>query len=249
MACIGENSYTETPGNLNDLALSLNQRNLVKALAKTGKPIVLILNEGRPRIVSDIEPLADAVVDIMLPSNAGGDALANILAGKENFSGKLPFSYPRHISSYTCYDYRASEVVGTMEGSYDYSADVSFQWPFGYGLSYTSFAYSNLRCDKQRFAAADTLTISVDVKNTGTMAGKEAVLLFSTDVVASQVPEVRRLRDFQKVDLKPGETTTVTFALPASALAFVNQKGDWTLEPGDFILQVGNLKLIINCEL
>lgn len=242
VACIGENSYTETPGNLNDLTLSANQRNLVKTLAKTGKPIVIILNEGRPRIIADIEPLAEAVVDIMLPSNAGGDALANLLAGKENFSGKLPFSYPRHISSYTCYDYRASEVVGTMEGSYDYSADVSFQWPFGHGLSYTTFEYSNLRCDKQTFDAGDTLTISVDVKNTGTMKGKEAVLLFSTDVVASQVPEVRRLRDFQKAELEPGETKTVTFRLPASALAFVNPDGEWTLEPGDFIIQTGNLK-------
>jgi beta-glucosidase len=133
IACIGENTYCETPGNLTDLRLSENQRNMVKALAATGKPVILVLNEGRPRIVSDIEPLAAAVVDIMLPSNCGGDALAHLLSGKENFSGRLPFSYPRHVSAYTCYDYRASEVSETMAGAYNYSADVSFQWPSATG--------------------------------------------------------------------------------------------------------------------
>lgn len=240
VACIGENSYCETVGNITDLNLSKNQRDMVKALAKTGKPIVLILNEGRARIISDIEPLASAVVDVMLPSNHGGDALAALLSGKENFSGKLPYSYPRTISAFTCYDYRASEVVGTMEGSYDYSSDVSFQWPFGFGLSYNKYEYSNLRCTPQSFSKDDVITVSVDVRNAGNRVGKESVLLFSTDVLASQVPEVRRLRDFTKVELQPGETKTVSFSLPASKLAFVNQKGDWTLEPGEFVISVGN---------
>ena len=139
VACIGENTYTETPGNLTDLWLSENQRNLVKALAKTGKPIVMVLNEGRPRLVADIEPLCKAVVSILLPGNYGGDALANLLAGDTNFSGKLPYTYPKEINSLNTYDYKVSEVVGTMAGAYDYDAKVSLQWPFGYGLSYTTF--------------------------------------------------------------------------------------------------------------
>ena len=248
IACIGENSYCETVGNITDLNLSQNQRNMVRTLAETGKPVVLVLNEGRPRIVSDIAPLASAVIDVMLPSNCGGDALAALLSGRENFSGKLPFSYPRTISAFTCYDYRASEVVGTMQGSYDYSSDVSFQWAFGTGKSYATYEYSNLRCTPETFSASDVLTVTVDVCNTGKVAGKESVLLFSTDVMASQVPEVRRLRDFSKITLSPGETQTVTFSLPASKLAFVNSKGDWTLEPGEFVLQIGNQSKVINCK-
>ena len=136
IACIGENSYTETPGNLNDLWLSANQRNLVKALAKTGKPIVMVLNEGRPRLIADIEPLAKAVVDILIPGNYGGDALANLLAGDANFSAKMPYTYPREINSLNTYDYKVSEEVGTMAGAYNYDAKVSLQWPFGYGISH-----------------------------------------------------------------------------------------------------------------
>lgn len=251
VACIGENSYCETVGNLTDLRLSENQRNMVKQLHKLGKPLVLIINEGRPRIIEDIEPLADAIVDIMLPSNSGADALAALLTGRENFSGKLPFSYPRNISTYTCYDYRASEVVGTMSGAYDYSADVSFQWPFGHGLSYTTFEYSNLNVTLD-YPSTNTqqpspnthegvLTVTVDVRNTGNVAGKESVLLFSQDIVASQVPEIRRLRDFTKISLAPGQQQTVTFRLPVSALKFVNAKGDWVFEPGDFNIQIANL--------
>ena len=240
IACIGENSYTETPGNLNDLWLSENQRNLVKALAKTGKPIVMVLNEGRPRLIADIEPLAKAVVDILIPGNYGGDALANLLAGDANFSAKMPYTYPREINSLNTYDYKVSEEVGTMAGAYNYDAKVSLQWPFGYGLSYTTYAYSNLKVDKSNFTAADVLTVSVDVKNTGTKAGKEAVLLYSSDLIASVVPDNKRLRDFTKIELQPGETKTVTFSLPASKLAFVGADGKWTLEEGDFILKVGN---------
>ena len=240
IACIGENSYTETPGNLTDLWLSTNQRDLVKALAKTGKPIILVLNEGRPRLITDIEPLAKAVVDILIPGNYGGDALANLLAGDANFSAKMPYTYPREINSLNTYDYKVSEEVGTMAGAYNYDAKVSLLWPFGYGLSYTTFEYSNLKVDKTSFTADDILTITVDVKNTGKRAGKEAVLLYSSDLIASVVPDNKRLRDFTKVSLEPGETKTVTIRLPAKNLAFVGADGKWTLEEGDFILKVGN---------
>ena len=247
IACIGENSYTETPGNLNDLWLSENQRNLVKALAKTGKPIVMVLNEGRPRLIADIEPLAKAVVDILIPGNYGGNALANLLAGDTNFSAKMPYTYPREINSLNTYDYKVSEEVGTMAGAYNYDAKVSLQWPFGYGLSYTTYAYSNLKVDKSSFTADDILTVSVDVKNTGSRAGKEAILLYSSDLIASIVPDNKRLRDFTKIALEPGETKTVTFRLPAKALAFVGADGRWMLEEGDFILKVGDQTVPIVC--
>ena len=247
IACIGENSYTETPGNLNDLWLSKNQRDLVKELAKTGKPIVMVLNEGRPRLIADIEPLAKAVVDILIPGNYGGDALANLLAGDANFSAKMPYTYPREINSLNTYDYKVSEEVGTMEGAYNYDAKVSLQWPFGYGISYTTYEYSNLRVDKSKFTAADVLTVSVDVKNTGAKDGKEAVLLYSSDLVASIVPDNKRLRDFTKIELQPGETKTVTFSLPAKSLAFVGADGRWTLEEGDFVLKVGNQSVGTAC--
>ena len=235
IACIGENSYTETPGNLTDLWLSENQRNLVKELAKTGKPIILVLNEGRPRLIADIEPLAKAVVDILIPGNYGGDALANLLAGDVNFSAN------------NTYDYKVSEEVGTMSGAYNYDAKVSLQWPFGYGLSYTTFEYSNLKVDKASFTADDILTVSVDVKNTGSRVGKEAVLLYSSDLVASIVPDNKRLRDFTKIELQPGETKTVTFQLPAKNLAFVNADGKWTLEEGDFELKIDRQKQGVKC--
>jgi beta-glucosidase len=248
IAAIGENSYTETPGNLSDLWLSENQRNLVKELAKTGKPIILVLNEGRPRLIADIEPLAKAVVNILIPGNYGGDALANLLAGDANFSAKMPYTYPREINSLNTYDYKVSEEVGTMAGAYNYDAKVSLQWPFGYGISYTTYEYSNLKVDKASFTADDILTVTVDVKNTGSRAGKEAVLLYSSDLVASVVPDNKRLRDFTKIALEPGEVKTVTFQLPAKNLAFVGADGKWTLEEGDFVLKVGNQTVPTACS-
>ncbi len=247
VACIGENSYCETPGNLTDLNLSVNQKNLVKALATTGKPIVLILNEGRPRLLADIEPLAKAVVNILLPGNYGGDALANLLAGDANFSAKMPYTYPKEINSLINYDYKVSEEVGIMAGAYDYDAKVTQQWPFGFGLSYTTYSYSNLRVDKPNFTSADQITVSVDVKNTGKVAGKEPVLLYSSDLVASLTPDSRRLRAFQKIELQPGEQKTVTFTLPASDLAFVGEDGRWILEEGEFVLTAGGQNVKINC--
>ena len=248
VACVGENSYCETPGNLDDLALSVNQRELVKALAATGKPIVLVLSEGRPRLVSDIEPLCAAVVHIMLPGNYGGDALADLLSGDENFSAKLPFTYPRHQAALTKYDYKPCEQVETMSGAYNYNAVVSVQWAFGYGLSYTTFGYSNLRVDRQRFTADDVLTFTVDVKNTGRVAGREPVLLFASDLVASLTPDNRRLRAFEKTPLlQPGETATMTLRLKGSDLAFVGYDGKWVLEQGDFRIQTGTETLLVTC--
>ena len=248
VACIGENSYTETPGNLSDLTLSQNQRDLVKALSQTGKPIVLILNEGRPRIISDIVPLCQAVVDILLPGNYGGDALALLLSGKRNFSGRMPYTYPSEINSLANYDFKKSEEVGTMEGAYDYNARITQQWGFGTGLSYTTFEYANLRVDKAHFTKDDVLTVSVDVTNKGRMAGKESILLYSSDLIASMTPDGRRLRQFDKIALTPGETRTVTLQLPASDLAFVGYDGHWRLEEGDFLLTVGSLSTQVTCD-
>ena len=248
IACVGENSYCETPGNMDDLNLSANQKELVKALAATGKPIILVLNEGRPRIIGDIEPLVNAVVDVMLPSNYGGDALAALIAGDENFSGKLPFTYSKHINSLHTYDYKVSEHRETMEGSYNYDAIMDVQWPFGFGLSYTSFEYSNLNVDRDSFKAGDVIKVSVDVKNIGSRAGKEAVLLYSSDLVASLIPDVKRLRGFEKIALEAGETKTVTFNLPAKELAFVGADGKWRLEKGDFRLACGGLGVMVNCS-
>ncbi|MCF2597607.1 glycoside hydrolase family 3 C-terminal domain-containing protein [Phocaeicola barnesiae] len=249
VACIGENSYCETPGNLTDLTLSENQRNLVKALAKTGKPIILVLNEGRPRIIADIEPLSKAVVNVMLPGNYGGDALANLVAGDSNFSGKMSYTYPKEINSLITYDYKPCEHIGKqMEGAYNYDAVVNVQWAFGYGLSYTTFAYSNLKVDKTSFTADDVLTFTVDVKNTGNRVGKESVLLFSSDLVASLTPDNRRLRAFDKVELQPGETKTVTLKVKGSDLAFVGYDGKWILEEGDFRMQVGDQVVGVACS-
>ncbi|MCR5709689.1 MAG: glycoside hydrolase family 3 C-terminal domain-containing protein [Bacteroidales bacterium] len=247
VCCVGENSYCETPGNMDDLNLSSNQKDLVRALAATGKPIVLVLNEGRPRIIGDIEPLAKAVVDVMLPSNYGGDALAALLAGDENFSGKLPFTYSKHINSLHTYDYKVSEHREVMEGSYNYDAVMDVQWPFGYGLSYTTFEYSDMKVDRKSFKAGDVLKVSVKVTNTGDRPGKEAVLLYSSDLVASLIPDVKRLRGFEKISLGPGESKVVTFDLPAKELAFVGADGRWRLEEGEFRLACGGLGEMVNC--
>ena len=248
VACIGENSYTETPGNLTDLWLSENQRNLVKELAKTGKPVILVLNEGRPRLLADIEPLAQGIIDILIPGNMGGDALANLVSGKSNFSGKMPYTYPKEINSLANYDFKKSEEVGTMEGAYDYNAKITQQWGFGHGLSYTSYQYSNLKVSQSDFRHGDIIKVSVDVKNTGKVAGKESVLLFSSDLIASMVPDGRRLRAFDKIELQPGETKTVTFNLNADDLAFVGYDGKWVLEEGDFKLMIADQSADIHCD-
>ena len=247
VACIGENSYTETPGNLTDLWLSENQRNLVKALAQTGKPVILVLNEGRPRLIADIEPLAQGIINILIPGNMGGDALVGLVSGKSNFSGKMPYTYPKEINSLANYDFKKSEEVGTMEGAYDYNAKITQQWGFGYGLSYTTYKYSNLKVSQSDFRHGDIIKVSVDVKNTGKVAGKESVLLFSSDLIASVVPDGRRLRAFDKVELQPGETKTMIFELKADDLAFVGWNGKWRLEEGDFKLMIADQSADIHC--
>lgn len=248
VACIGENTYCETPGNINDLNLSTNQKELVRSLAKTGKPIVMVLNEGRPRIINDIEPLAKAVVNIMLPGNYGGDALASLISGKENFSGRLPFTYSKYVNSLHTYDYKVSENVQTMDGLYNYDATMDVQWPFGAGLSYTSFEYSGLKSiSPVQFNADDMLTFEVTVKNTGSVKGKEAVLMFSSDIIASKVPDVKRLRQFTKVELNPGESKIVRLEIPAHELAFVGHDGKWRLEKGQFRIACGSESMMIDC--
>lgn len=248
VACIGENSYCETPGNLTDLTLSENQRNLVKALSKTGKPIVLVLNQGRPRIINDIEPLAQGIINVMLPSNYGGDALANLMSGDANFSAKMPFTYPKYINALATYDYKPCENMGQMGGNYNYDSVMDVQWPFGFGLSYTTYSYDNLRADKTSFTAVDEITVSVDVTNTGSVAGKEAVLLYSKDMVASSTPDNIRLRNFEKVSLQPGETKTVSMKIKGSDLAFVGYDGKWRLEKGDFKLKCGDKWIDLSCS-
>ena len=247
VACVGENSYCETPGNTNDLHLSANQTALVKALAATGKPIVLVLNEGRPRIIREIEPLASAVIDVMLPGNYGGDALAELISGKRNFSAKLPFTYPKWINALATYDHKPCETVPTMEGAYNYSADIDVQWPFGFGMSYTTFEYSGISIDKSEFTSSDNIKVSVNVKNTGSMEGKEAVIFYSSDLVASITPDVLKVRGFDKISLKPGESKTVEFTIPASDLAFVGADGKWIIEKGEFEFTLGNQKVKATC--
>ena len=207
-----------------------------------------MLNEGRPRLIRKIEPDSKAILQLYLPGNFGGDALADILAGVVNPSGKLPYTYPRFEQGLITYDHKPSQNIdGKMEGAYDYGAQTSVQYPFGFGLSYTTFEYANLRVNQSDFVSGDLLTVTVDVRNSGRVTGKEAVLLFSSDMVASLSPDVRRLRAFEKISLEPGETKTVTLQLAADDLAFVNEKGKWTLEAGVFKLQAGDQIAMINC--
>ena len=247
VACVGENSYCETPGNISDLNLPAEQTDLVKALAATGKPIVLVLNEGRPRVINEIEPLAAAVVDVMLPGPYGADALAQLLSGKENFSGRLPFTYPKYVNSLHTYDFKVSEQVGTMSGSYNYDAVMDVQWPFGTGLSYTAFEYSDLKASVEKFSAADVIDFTFTLRNSGNVTGKETMLLYSSDLVASVVPDIRRLRAFAKVELKPGESRQVTLSVSAKDLAFVNTEGAWTLEKGQFVFTIGGQNIMLEC--
>lgn len=245
--CLGENSYCETPGNLDDLYLSENQQSLAKALTATGKPVILVLNEGRPRVISKIEPMMQAVVQVYLPGNYGGDALAKVLYGDVNPSGKLPYTYPKYPNSTVTYDHKSCESLDKMQGAYDYDAVLSVQWAFGFGLSYTTFEYSNLRAAKTEFRSGDELMFTVEVKNTGNRAGKESVLLFSSDEVASLTPDVRRLRAFEKVELQPGESRMLTLKVPADDLAFVGHDGKWILEKGNFTVQVGSQTVRLKC--
>ena len=240
---LGENTYTEKPGDLNDLYLSDPQTELAQRLAATGKPVILILNEGRPRIISKFEPAMKAVVQTYLPGNFGGDALADILFGDVNPSGKLPYNYPRYPNALINYIHKPSEEQKAAEGVYNYEADYSPQYSFGDGLSYTSFELKDLKLDKTTIPTDGSVQVQVQLTNTGDRAGKEVVELYSADLYATGItPDVKRLRRFTKVELQPGETTTVKFSLDAKDLAYVNNEGESVVEPGDFDLMIGDLK-------
>ncbi|MCQ2220283.1 MAG: glycoside hydrolase family 3 C-terminal domain-containing protein [Prevotella sp.] len=242
VAFIGENSYTETVGNTNSLELSANQKMMIDRIHAfaPNKPLVLVLNEGRPRLITEIEPYADAIVDAFLPSMYGGDALADLLSGDANFSGKMPMTYPKYSGSFATYDYKPCENRATIDGAYNYDAKMDILYPFGYGLSYTSFEYSDLTVSPNNPSADDVIEVSVKVKNTGKVAGKEAVLMYISDVIASLTPDVKRLRGFEKISLEPGEVKTVSFKVPMKDLAFVNNKLKWVLEPGTFRVAIDN---------
>src|SRR5829696_831748 len=241
LLCVGENSYTETPGNLNELNLSDNQVSLAQALYKTGKPVVLILNEGRPRTINRIEPGASAVIDIYLPGNFGGDALADILSGDINPSGKLPITYRRYSNDLAGYIHKPSEGSGNPQGG-----ETNWQYPFGFGLSYTNFTYGNLTVNKNSFSADETATINITVTNSGNREGKEVVQLFVSDLVASFTPDVKRLRGFEKINLGAGESKTVSFKLPMKQLAFINPQNKPVVEDGEFKGQVANQTATFN---
>ncbi len=239
--CLGENSYVEKPGDLNDLYLNDLQTQLAQRLTATGKPVVLVLNEGRPRVISRFEAPIKAIMQAYLPGNFGGDAIADVLFGDVNPSGKLPYNYPRYPNALVPYLHKYSEEQKKAEGVYNYEADYNPQFGFGHGLSYTTFAYSNLQLDAKSIAKTGTLTVKVDVTNTGRREGKEAVHLYTADLVATQIaPDVRRLRRFEKITLKPGEKQTLTFTLPARELTYAGPNGQPVLEAGEFDVLVGN---------
>ena len=239
--CLGESTYTEKPGDLNDLTLHHLQLKLAKELAKTGKPIILILNLGRPRLISDIEALMSAVVNIYLPGNFGGDALSDIISGNVNPSGKLPYTYPLYPNSLLPYYYKPSEVQNNAQRAYNYVGEVNNLYDFGFGLSYSEFVYSNLKINKEEFNSSDTIKVSVNIENTSEIDGFETIQLYSSDLYASITPDIKRLRDFSKVEIKAGETKTIIFDLPVDNLAFVNLNNDYIVEPGKFKLTIDKL--------
>lgn len=248
LLCLGENTYTEKPGDLHDLSISRHQQELALALAATGKPVVLVLNEGRPRIISAFANQMDAIIQTYLGGNFVGDALADVLTGAVNPSGKLPYTYPMYVNSLGVYWHKPSEESRSADGMYNYGGGFYPQFEFGFGLSYTTFDYSDLQVSASQFSTEDTLTVSVKVKNRGEYTGKEVVQLYSSDLYASVTPDVKRLRRFEKIELMPGEEKVVEFTLDASDLAFVNKEGGKVCEPGDFELRIQQLKTIVSLQ-
>ena len=237
---LGENSYTEKPGDLNDLSLHHLQIKLAKELAKTGKPIVLILNLGRPRLITDIEALMKSIINIYLPGNFGADALVDIVSGKVNPSGKLPYTYPAFPNSLLTYYYKPSEVQNNTQGAYNYIGEVNNLYDFGYGLSYSEYEYSNMKLNKDNFLLNDTIELSINVKNTSDIDGYETIQVYSSDLYASMTPDIKRLREFDKINIKAGETVNIKFRLPVSKLGFVNVDNKYIVEPGRFKLTINN---------
>ena len=241
--CLGENTYTEKPGDLNDLYLNEHQIALAKKVAATGTPVILVLNEGRPRIISQIEPAMQAVVQTYLPGNFGGDALADILYGEVNPSGKLPYTYPRYPNATIGYIHKPSEEQKKAEGVYNYEADYNPQYRFGDGLSYTTFDYSDLKINKTEIGAGEDLEISVKVTNTGNRKGKEVVELYTSDLYASKItPDVKRLRRFTKIELAPKESKTINFIISTDDLKYADNHGESILEPGEFKILIKDLE-------
>lgn len=239
--CLGENSYTESPGNLSDLYMSDLQTELALKLGATGKPIILVLNEGRPRLISKFEPKMAGILQTYLPGNFGGDALADILFGEVNPSGKLPYNYPRYPNSLVGYNHKPSENRTVMEGVYNYAAEYNPQYEFGYGLSYTTFKFENLKLSAEKIKANQELTVSVEVSNTGNREGKEVVELYLSDLYATLTPDSRRLRGFEKINLKPGEKQTITFKLNQKDFSFTHLDNRSVVEPGEFKVKIGPL--------
>ena len=239
--CLGENTYTEKPGDLNDLNIHRLQSKLAQELSKTGKPIILILNLGRPRLISDIEPLMSAIVNVYLPGNFGADALADILSGKVNPSGKLPYTYPAYPNSLLPYYYKPSEVQNNAQGAYNYVGEVNNLYDFGYGLSYSKFKYSNFEIDYDTFKLSDNINIGVTVTNDSDIDGYETIQLYSSDLYASITPDIKRLRDFTKINFKAGETKKIKFTLPVSELQFYNINDIPVVEEGRFKISINKL--------
>lgn len=233
IAVMGEPTYCETPGNIEDLALPEPQIRLVEALAATGKPVITVLVGGRPRVLRTITRNSKAILWAGLPGNEGGRAVAEVLFGDVNPSGKLPFSYPRNVNGFTTYDYKP------LENTHD--NPTGWEFPFGHGLSYTQFAYSDLKLSADSMPRTGSITVSVKVKNTGTRAGKEVVQLYVSDLYRQVSPPNKELKGFQKIELAPGEERTVEFTLAAKDLAFVGLENKWILEPGEHRVQIANL--------
>ena len=240
--CLGENTYTEKPGDLNDINLNRLQIDFANEIIKSGKPVVLVLNIGRPRLISEIESKVNAVINIYLPGNFGGDALADILYGSVNPSGKLPYSYPLYSNSLIPYNYKPAEVQNNAQGAYNYVGEVNNLYDFGFGLSYTSFEYSNLKLNSNQFSKNENIYLSVDIKNTGEIEGKEVIQVYSKDHYASLTPDIKRLRAFKKIELKPGEIKNVKFEIKVQDLGFINYQNKHVVENGTFDLMVGSLK-------
>ena len=240
--CLGENTYTEKPGDLNDINLNRLQIDFANEIIKSGKPVVLVLNIGRPRLISEIESKVNAVINIYLPGNFGGDALADILYGSVNPSGKLPYSYPLYSNSLIPYNYKPAEVQNNAQGAYNYVGEVNNLYDFGFGLSYTSFEYSNLKLNSNQFSKNENIYLSVDIKNTGEIEGKEVIQVYSKDHYASLTPDIKRLRAFKKIKLKPGEIKNVKFEIQVQDLGFVNYQNKHVVETGKFDLMVLSLK-------
>lgn len=242
--CVGESPYTEKPGDLNDLWLPDAQRELVSAIAETGTPIVMVLVEGRPRVVSDVVPKSEGILMAYLPGDEGAPAIADILYGEVNPSGKLPITYPRYPNSLVPYDHKYTDQIDTNFGTNAFNP----QWEFGHGLSYTTFEYRNMNLSDNQIDENSQITVTVEVTNTGQRSGKEVVQLYASDLVASITPPVKRLKKFSKIELEAGESQTVTFELLPEDLAFIGRDNTWTVEPGEFVLQIGSLTKTINYE-